>query len=51
VSSHRIVLAWHLAQAPVVIPIPGARRAESIVDSAADAELELTPEELALLES
>jgi aryl-alcohol dehydrogenase-like predicted oxidoreductase len=51
VSPHRIVLAWHLAQAPVVIPIPGARRAESIVDSAAAAELELTPEELALLDS
>jgi aryl-alcohol dehydrogenase-like predicted oxidoreductase len=50
VSVHRLVLAWHLAQAPVVIPIPGARRPESIVDSAAAADLELRAEELALLE-
>jgi aryl-alcohol dehydrogenase-like predicted oxidoreductase len=49
VSPHRVVLAWHLAQAPVVIPIPGARRPETIADSAAAAELELTDEELALL--
>jgi aryl-alcohol dehydrogenase-like predicted oxidoreductase len=51
VSPHRVVLAWHVAQAPVVIPIPGARRAETITDSAAAAELELTAEELALLDS
>jgi aryl-alcohol dehydrogenase-like predicted oxidoreductase len=50
VSPQRVVLAWHLAQAPVVTPIPGARRPETIVDSAAAAELELTPEELALLD-
>jgi aryl-alcohol dehydrogenase-like predicted oxidoreductase len=49
VSPQRVVLAWHLAQAPVVIPIPGARRPETIADSAAAADLELTPEELALL--
>jgi aryl-alcohol dehydrogenase-like predicted oxidoreductase len=49
VSPHRVVLAWHLAQAPVVIPIPGARRPETIADSAAAGGLELTPDELALL--
>ena len=49
VSPHRVVLAWHLAQAPVVIPIPGARRPETIADSAAAAGLELTPAELAQL--
>jgi aryl-alcohol dehydrogenase-like predicted oxidoreductase len=49
VSPHRVVLAWHLAQAPVVIPIPGARRPETIADSADAARLELTEEELALL--
>ena len=51
VSPHQVVLAWHLAQAPVVIPIPGARRPESISDSAAAADLELTQDELALLDS
>jgi diketogulonate reductase-like aldo/keto reductase len=50
VSPQRVVLAWHLAQAPVVIPIPGATRPETIADSAAAPELELTPEELTLLE-
>jgi aryl-alcohol dehydrogenase-like predicted oxidoreductase len=49
VSAQRVVLAWHLAQAPVVIPIQGASRPETIADSAAVAEVELTPEELALL--
>jgi len=49
VSPQQVVLAWHLAQAPVAIPIPGASRPETIADSAAAAELELTEEELALL--
>jgi aryl-alcohol dehydrogenase-like predicted oxidoreductase len=49
VSPQRVVLAWHLAQAPVVIPIPGATRPATIADSAAAAELDLTAEELALL--
>jgi len=49
VSVHRVALAWHLAQADVVVPIPGASRAASIEDSAAAASLELTPEQLARL--
>ena len=51
VSPQQVCLAWHLAQAPVVIPIPGASRPESITDSAAAADLELTPEELARLDA
>ena len=35
VSVYQVTLAWHLAQADVVIPIPGASRASSIRDSAA----------------
>jgi len=35
VSPHRLVLGWMLAKSPVVIPIPGARRATSATDSAA----------------
>ncbi|MFI6080809.1 aldo/keto reductase [Streptomyces sp. NPDC051217] len=46
VSPQRVVLAWELTQSPVVIPIPGARRPESITDSAKAADLELAPEEL-----
>ncbi|HEY2516656.1 MAG TPA: aldo/keto reductase [Polyangiaceae bacterium] len=41
-SPHRLVLAWMLAKSPVVIPIPGARRKESTVDSAAAAGVELS---------
>ena len=49
VSPQQVALAWELAQAPVVIPIPGAKRPQSITDSAAAADLDLTPEELARL--
>ncbi len=51
VSAQQVALAWELAQSPVVIPIPGAKRPESITDSAAAAELELTPEELSRLDA
>ena len=50
VSPQQVCLAWMLAKAPVVIPIPGSSRPETIRDSAAAAELELTPEELASLD-
>jgi aryl-alcohol dehydrogenase-like predicted oxidoreductase len=50
VSPQQVTLAWMLAKAPVVIPIPGASRPESIIDSAQAAELTLTQAELALLD-
>ncbi|MBM7820504.1 aryl-alcohol dehydrogenase-like predicted oxidoreductase [Cellulosimicrobium cellulans] len=49
VSVYQVTLAWELALAPVVVPIPGASRPESIRDSAAAADLVLTPEEVARL--
>ena len=49
VSAQQVALAWELAQSPVVIPIPGAKRPQSIRDSAAAADLELTAEEIARL--
>ena len=49
VSPQQAVLAWELSVAPVVIPIPGASRPSSILDSAGAAEIELTTEELASL--
>jgi len=49
VSVYQVTLAWHLAQADVVVPIPGASRRESIVDSAAAADLKLTEEQLTRL--
>lgn len=48
-SVYQVTLAWELALAPVVIPIPGASRPESIRDSAGAAELELTAEQVARL--
>jgi aryl-alcohol dehydrogenase-like predicted oxidoreductase len=51
VSPQRVTLAWMLAKAPVVIPIPGASRPESIIDSAQAPELVLTTEELAVLDA
>jgi aryl-alcohol dehydrogenase-like predicted oxidoreductase len=51
VSPQRVTLAWMLAKAPVVIPIPGARRPESIIDSAQAPQLRLTAEELSVLDA
>jgi aryl-alcohol dehydrogenase-like predicted oxidoreductase len=49
VSPQQAVLAWELALAPTVIPIPGARRAASIVDSARAADLDLDADEVSRL--
>jgi aryl-alcohol dehydrogenase-like predicted oxidoreductase len=49
VSPQQVVLAWELALDPHVIPIPGARRAASIVDSAKAADLELSADDVAAL--
>jgi aryl-alcohol dehydrogenase-like predicted oxidoreductase len=51
VSPQRVCLAWMLAKSPVVVPIPGASRPETIRDSAAAADLVLTAEELAELDA
>lgn len=40
-SPYRVVVAWHLAQSPAVLPIPGASRPESIRDCAAAPALRL----------
>jgi aryl-alcohol dehydrogenase-like predicted oxidoreductase len=50
-SPQQVCLAWMLAKAPVVIPIPGSSRPETIRDSVAAADLTLTAEELARLDA
>lgn len=50
-SVHRVTVAWHLAQSDVVLPIPGASRPQSIVDSAAGADLQLSADQLARLDA
>ncbi|WP_459642476.1 aldo/keto reductase [Kineococcus sp. NUM-3379] len=49
VSVQQVALAWELSLAPVVVPIPGSSRPQSITDSARAAELRLSAEEVAQL--
>lgn len=51
VSPYRLVLAWMLAKSPICIPLPGARRVESIVDSALASEMELDNEAVKAVEA
>ncbi|MGS0688769.1 aldo/keto reductase [Nakamurella sp. GG22] len=51
VSPQRLTLAWMLSRSPVIIPIPGASRPESVRDSAAAADLQLTAEQVATLDA
>jgi aryl-alcohol dehydrogenase-like predicted oxidoreductase len=49
VSPQQVALAWLLSLSPVMIPIPGASRPESILDSVKAVELELSDDELATI--
>jgi aryl-alcohol dehydrogenase-like predicted oxidoreductase len=51
VSPQQVCLAWMLAKAPVVIPIPGSSRPETIRDSVAADGLVLSAGELARLDA
>jgi len=49
VSPYALTIAWHLHQFPTAIPIPGASKASSILDSLKGLEIELTDAEVAEL--
>jgi aryl-alcohol dehydrogenase-like predicted oxidoreductase len=49
-TPQQVALAWELAQSPVVVPIPGSSRPETIRASVAAADLALTPEQLRRLD-
>ncbi|GAA1056910.1 oxidoreductase [Agromyces luteolus] len=51
ISPQQVALAWELSLAPTMIPIPGASRPETIVDSARAVDLRLTDDELTRLGS
>ncbi len=51
VSAQQVVLAWLLARSPSVVPIPGSTRPATILASLAAFELELTPDEIARVDS
>ncbi len=44
ISVPRLVIAWLLARSPVIIPLPGATRAETVSDGAHAVDVELPPE-------
>jgi aryl-alcohol dehydrogenase-like predicted oxidoreductase len=46
VSPQQVALAWLLAYSPYLIPIPSARRVESVLDSIKAVDLNLSPEDL-----
>jgi aryl-alcohol dehydrogenase-like predicted oxidoreductase len=50
VSPQQVTLAWMLQTSPVVVPIPGSSRPETIQDSAQAADLTLTDDEMAQLD-
>ena len=49
VTAYALTIAWHLAQFPTSIPIPGASRAASILDSLSGADIQLSAAEIAEL--
>ena len=49
VSAYALTVAWHLNQFPTSIPIPGASKAASILDSLSGASIELSEQEIAEL--
>ncbi|MBI3300390.1 MAG: aldo/keto reductase [Elusimicrobia bacterium] len=51
ISPYCVVLAWHLAQGENVIPIPGASRVESAVDSPKALSVRLEPSDLAVIDA
>jgi aryl-alcohol dehydrogenase-like predicted oxidoreductase len=51
VSPQQVALAWELAKSPVVIPIPGSSRPETIQDSVRAVDLELSDDEIARLDA
>ncbi|PZE59736.1 aldo/keto reductase [Curtobacterium sp. MCPF17_001] len=51
VTPQVIALAWELAKSDVVVPIPGASRPQSILDSVTAATVKLRPEDVARLDA
>jgi aryl-alcohol dehydrogenase-like predicted oxidoreductase len=50
VTAHALVIAWVLARSPSVMAIPSARRVEHALDSVRAGDLELSAEDLALID-
>jgi aryl-alcohol dehydrogenase-like predicted oxidoreductase len=50
-SPQQVTLAWMLAKGSRVIPIPGSSRPETAISSAAAADIQLTPDQVARLDA
>ena len=50
-TPHAVVLAWVRTKGKTVVPIPGARTVEHVVDSARSAELTLTADEVGAIDA
>jgi aryl-alcohol dehydrogenase-like predicted oxidoreductase len=50
ISSAQLVLAWILARQPLLVPIPGSRKASHVATNAAAVEIELTQRHIERLE-
>ncbi|MPZ82712.1 MAG: aldo/keto reductase [Actinophytocola sp.] len=51
VSPQRVCLAWMLAKSPVMVPIPGSSRPETILDSVEATDLTLSADEITRLDT
>lgn len=51
VTASQLALAWVLARAPFIVPIPGTRRIKNLEENAAAASLTLTDADLAAIEA
>jgi len=49
-TAQQVTLAWMLAKSPVVIPIPGSSRPETVRASAAATDIALTPAQVSRLD-
>jgi aryl-alcohol dehydrogenase-like predicted oxidoreductase len=49
VSPQRLLIAWHLAQSPCLLPIPGSKQLLHVRDCLAAADLQLEPHELQMI--
>lgn len=50
-TNAQVALAWLLARSPIIVPIPGTKRLRYLEENAAAADLVLTPQDMADLDS
>jgi|GEM_PF-288715 len=51
ISVHRLMIAWHLAKSPCILPIPGSSKLANVLDCLAAAHTRLDARELAVIDA